>query len=55
MGYLPEHLKDQVKVTMRGAFRLPARDGMARPEKQADWLGREYPGAAASLREGLAE
>ena len=55
MGYLPEHLKDQTKAAMRAAFRLPAKEGMARLEKQAEWLGREYPSAAASLREGLAE
>jgi transposase-like protein len=55
MGYLPEHLKEQVKAAMRAAFRLPAADGMARLEKQAQWLEREYPDAAASLREGLEE
>ena len=55
MGYLPQHLKDQSKAAMRSAFRLPAREGMARLEKQAEWLEREYPSAAASLREGLAE
>jgi putative transposase len=55
MGYLPEHLKDQTKAAMRAAFRLSAREGMARLEKQAEWLEREYPSAAASLREGLAE
>lgn len=55
MGYLPDHRKQQVKAAMRGAFRLPAREGMARLEKQAQWLEREYPSAAASLREGLAE
>ncbi len=55
MGYLPEHLKDQVKAAMRAAFRLPATEGMIRLEKQAEWLDREYPSAAASLREGLAE
>ncbi len=55
MGYLPEHLKDQVKAAMRGAFRLSATEGMARLEKQAQWLEGEYPSAATSLREGLAE
>ena len=55
MGYLPEHLKDQSKAALRSAFRLSAREGMARLEKQAEWLEREYPSAAASLREGLAE
>jgi putative transposase len=54
-SYLPQELKGQVKTVMRGAFRLPAKEGMARLEKQAEWLEREYPSAAASLREGLAE
>jgi transposase-like protein len=55
MGYLPEHLKNQVKAAMRGAFRLSPTEGMARLEKPAQWLEREYPSAAASLRKGLAE
>jgi len=55
MGYLPEHLKEQTKAALRAAFRLPAKEGMARLEKQAEWLEQEYPSAAASLREGLAE
>ncbi|MGH9606983.1 MAG: IS256 family transposase [Terracidiphilus sp.] len=55
MGYLPEELKEQTKAAMRAAFRLPAKEGMARLEKQAEWLEREYPSAAVSLREGLAE
>jgi putative transposase len=55
MGYLPGHLKDQVKAALRGAFRLPAAEGMARLEKQAQWLEHEHPDAAVSLREGLAE
>jgi putative transposase len=54
-SYLPQELKPQVKALMRAAFRLPAKEGMARLEKQAEWLEREYPSAAASLREGLAE
>src|SRR5437879_12438885 len=55
MGYLPEELKEQVKVVLRAAFRLPAKEGMMRIEKQAEWLEREYPSAAGRLREGLAE
>ena len=55
MGYLPEELKEQVKAALRAAFRLSAKEGMLRIEKQAEWLEREYPSAAASLREGLAE
>lgn len=54
-GYLPKELRDQVKAVMRAAFRLPAKEGMACLEKQAEWLEREYPSAAASLREGLSE
>lgn len=55
MSYLPKHLKPQVKAALRAAFRLPATEGMARLEKQAQWLEREHPQAAASLREGLEE
>jgi putative transposase len=55
MGYLPEHLKGQVKAALRAAFRMPAEEGTARLEKQAQWLDREHPDAAASLREGLGE
>src|SRR5712691_9210146 len=54
VGYLGE-LKEQVKAALRAAFRLPAKEGMVWIEKQAEWLEREYPSAAASLREGLAE
>jgi putative transposase len=38
MGYLPEHLKEQVKAAIRGAFRLSAAEGIARLQKQAQWL-----------------
>ena len=55
MGYLPKHLKEQVKAALRAAFRLSASEGMVRLEKQARWLEREHPDAAASLREGLQE
>ncbi len=55
VGYLPEHLKEQTTAAMGAAFRLPAKEGVARWEKQAEGLEREYPRVAASLREGLAE
>ena len=55
MDHLPEHLRDQVKSTMKAAFKLSAEQGMARLDKQARWLESEYPSAAASLREGLEE
>lgn len=55
MDHLPEDQKDQVRSAMRAAWRLDAKDGMARLQKLAEWLEREYPSAAASLREGLEE
>lgn len=55
LGYLPEHLKDQVGAAMKAAYRLEADQGMTQLEKQAQWLDTQHPDAAASLREGLAE
>ena len=55
LGYLPEHLRDQVGAAMKAAYRLEADQGMMQLEKQAQWLDTQHPDAAASLREGLAE
>jgi hypothetical protein len=55
MSCLPDDLKDQTQALMRVAIRLPAREGVANLEKQGEWPEREYPSAAASLREGLEE
>lgn len=55
LGYLPEDQQEQVRATMKAAFHLEAKPGIARLQKLADWLEREYPSAAASLREGLHE
>jgi putative transposase len=52
---LPEELAAQVKSVMKAAYQLPWQEGMARLKKQAEWLSTHYPGAAASLREGLEE
>jgi putative transposase len=52
---LPEEQKDQVKAAMRSAYKLEAKEGMARLRKLADWLEQESPAAANSLREGLEE
>jgi len=54
-GHLPRELQGQVKTLMRAAYRLPADEGMAQLKQQARWLEQQYPSAAASLREGLAE
>lgn len=53
--HLPLELKDQTKSGMKAAFKLSAEEGMKRLETLASWFDREYPGAAASLREGLEE
>ena len=55
VGYLPEHLRDQVGAAMKAAYRLEPDQGMAQLEKQAQWLDTQCPDAAGSLREGLAE
>ena len=55
LDYLPDDMKDQAKASMQAAFRLEADQGMAKLQKLAEWLEKEYPSAAASLREGLSE
>ena len=52
---LPEAQKNQVKAAMRAAYKLEAKEGMARLRKLADWLEQECHAAANSLREGLEE
>jgi len=55
VDHLPNELRDQAKSAMRAAFKLPEEEGMKRLETLASWFDNEYPGAAASLREGLKE
>lgn len=55
LGYLPDERKADVEAAMKAAFKLKAEEGMARLDKLAQWLEREYPSAAGSLREGLKE
>ena len=55
MGHLPKDQHEQAKATLKAAFKLDAKEGMAKLEQYATWLEREWPGAAASLREGLEE
>jgi transposase-like protein len=54
-GYLPKEQHEQAKATLRAAFKLDAKEGMARIEQYASWLERDHPSVAASLREGLDE
>ena len=55
VGHLPKDQHEQAKATLRAAFKLDAKEGMAKLEQYASWLEQEWPGAAASLREGLGE
>jgi transposase-like protein len=55
LGYLPKEEQVRMRQLMKAAWRLPASQGEARLEKEAQALEKEHPSAAASLREGLAE
>jgi putative transposase len=55
VGHLPQDQHEQAKATLRGAWKLDAKEGMARIEQYASWLELKWPKASASLREGLAE
>lgn len=52
MSHLPKDQRAQARATLRAAFKLEASEGMAKLERYASWLEREWPGAAASPREG---
>ena len=52
---LPKTEAAQTKAVMMAAYQLAPKDGMAKMKKQAQWLEREHPDAAASLLEGLHE
>ena len=54
-SHLPKDQHNQALATMRAAFKLEPAEGLAKLEQYASWLQREWPGAAASLREGLEE
>ena len=55
VGHLPKAQHDQARSTLRAAWKLEADEGIRKVEQYAAWLEREWPSAAASLREGLAE
>jgi transposase-like protein len=55
LGHLPKDQQPQVRSALRAAWRLEAKEGVAKLAKLADWLESEHPGAASSLREGLDE
>ena len=55
LSYLPQDQHEQIQASMKAAFSLNAKEGKEKLGKLAQWLDREYPSAAASLREGLNE
>lgn len=55
LGHLPKEQHDQARATLKAAFKLDAEEGLAKIEQYASWLQRDWPSAAASLREGLEE
>jgi putative transposase len=52
---LPKDQQGQARSLLRAAWKLDAKGGMAKLEKFAQWLEREHPDAADSLREGMEE
>ena len=55
LGHLPKEQHEQARSTLRAAWKLEADEGIRKLEQYASWLEREWPSAAASLREGLTE
>lgn len=55
LSYVPKDQQEQIQASMKAAFSLDAKKGQEKLQTLADWLGREYPSAAGSLREGLTE
>jgi transposase-like protein len=55
LDQLPKDQRDTAKATMRAAYRLEPAEGKARLEQLAQWYEKDWPQAAASLREGLDE
>ena len=55
LGHLPKDQHGQAKSTIKAAFKLDADEGVAKLKQYAEWLERDWPSAAASLREGLPE
>ena len=52
---LPREQQEQTRSLMRAAWKLDAKEGMARLRKLAEWLRPDYPDAASSLLEGIEE
>ena len=56
LGHLPKEQHEQARSTLRAAWKLDADEGIRKlGQYYVSWLEREWPSAAASLREGLSE
>ena len=55
LGHLPKEQHDQARATLKAAWKLSEKEGIAKLRQYADWLQRDWPSAAASVREGLDE
>ena len=55
LGHLPKAQHDQARSTLPAAWKLEADEGMRKLGQYTSWPEREWPSAAASLREGLSE
>ena len=55
LSHLPKEQHEQARATLRAAWKLDAEEGIRKLQQYASWLERDWPSAAASLREGLTE
>ena len=52
---LPKEQQKQTGALIKAAWKMDAKQGMAKLRKMAEWLEHKYPDAAASLLEGIDE
>jgi putative transposase len=55
ISHLPKDQEAQARSSLRAAFKLGGKEGRKKLEQYAGWLEKNWPSAAASLREGLDE
>ena len=55
MSHLPKEQHEQTRATLRAGWKPEADEGIRKLEQYASSVEREWPSAAASLREGLVE
>ena len=55
LSHLPQDQHQQATATLKAAWKLGADEGCKKLEQYACWLEREWPSAAASVREGMTE